>query len=307
MSNSGNYSNSTASQSPPTSPAWKILKILGSFLYIITGAINLKLLMVRVESGQLTPHMAYINSFMCWSAIIFGPLQIITDVIVPLLGYTWTLKFDYWYTLPNFGWALEWGWQLFDSDSNTQKAQENASEKRRCNTTICQKSNSKSKKTNVLSYNLGARGLIILIISIASIILDCRYLGGHMFPFFGVECASGSRHPGYDVAFFANAIPAVVLAVVCALFFRHWKVYLCFGLFLVGFIGFMGLQDLHHHLSPDITDSHWFESVKEIGIKLCDNTQINFSIWFFVYMFQLKNSGARAASEKNKASTIPIE
>merc|ERR1712060_627611 len=34
-------------------------------------------------------------------------------------GARWPLKFDYWFTLPNFGWGIEWGLHLL-GDANTE-------------------------------------------------------------------------------------------------------------------------------------------------------------------------------------------
>merc|ERR1719362_1522087 len=93
--------------------------------------------------------MAYINSYMCWSAVIFGPLQILTDIAVPALGYDWTLRFDYWYTLPNFAWAVEWGWQLLDKNKETAKNSGKVSPR------------SASAVAKMSSYRLGMRGLFI--------------------------------------------------------------------------------------------------------------------------------------------------
>jgi len=285
--NSSNHSCTSASHnltgskpsraSDPYRSLWTILKILGSLLYTTNGIVNLHFLAVAIERKHITPYMAYINSFMCWSAVVFGPLQMITDIIVPALGYEWTLKFDYWYTLPNFAWAVEWGWHLLDSNKKSACNKISRVNPRNCNTA--------ATKT---VYCLGIRGILIMLASIVSIAIDCRYLGGLMLPAVGVACPAGSRHPGYDIAFALQATAAIVVAIVCLFKFRSWKAFLSFGLFLVGFLGFVLLQDLHHHLSSAITDTHWFESVKEIGIKICDNTQINFSIWFFVFMFQHK-------------------
>merc|ERR1712032_827023 len=153
-----------------------------------------------------------------------------------------------------------------------------------------------SKRGKITSYSLGPRGLAIVLVSIASIVLDCRYLGGHMFPAFDVDCPAGSRHPGYDVAFISQAVPAIVMAVYCGFRFRSWKVFVSFILFAAGFLGFVLLQDLHHHVSPELVAAHWFETAKAIGIKVCDNTQINFSIWFFIFMFQQKFARDRVTS-----------
>jgi len=278
----GNHSHNLTGSKPssasdPYRSLWTILKITSSLLYTANGMVNLHFLAVGVEKKQITPYMAYINSFMCWSAVVFGPLQMITDIIVPALGYEWTLKFDYWYTLPNFAWAVEWGWQLFDS--NTKKGCNKMS---RVNPPNC------NKPANKTTYCLGIRGMLIMLASIVSIGIDCRYLGGLIFPVVGVACPAGSRHPGYDVAFALQAAAAIVMAIACLCKYRTWKAFLSFGLFLVGFLGFVLLQDLHHHLASAITETHWFETVKEVGIKICDNTQINFSIWFFVFMFQHK-------------------
>jgi len=275
-SNHSNFSNFSGGNQPDPQPLWTLLlQIAGSFLYTINGMLNLRWLALGVKKSQLTPHMAYINAFMCWSAVIFGPLQILTDVVAPALGYEWTLRFDYWYTLPNFGFAVEWAWQLIESKKELGKTSPRNGQK-----------NKTDSKPKIRDFTLGPRGLIIMLLSIASIAADCRYLGGLVFPIFGVECAAGSRHPGYDVAFVSQALAAVLMAVYCLIRYRSARAILSFGLFFVGFIGFVALQDLHHHVSPAIAETHWFESVKEIGIKLCDNTQINFSIWFFVYMFR---------------------
>lgn len=264
---------------------WTFLKVLGSFIYTANGIINLKCLATGVKKDLLTPHMAYINSYMCWSAVIFGPLQILTDLIIPAMGYEFTLKFDYWYTLPNFAWAVEWGWQLLDKSKEAAKNGAKISPR------------SAPSATRMSAYHLGIRGLAIMIASIASIAIDCRYLGGIVFPAVGVQCDAGSRHPGYDVAFAAQAIAAIVMAVYCLIRHRSPKALAAFVMFFVGFVGFVVLQDLHHHLSPALTEQHWFESIKEIGIKVCDNTQINFSIWFFVFMFQHKHKRYQGSSK----------
>lgn len=268
------------------SPLWTILKILGSLIYTVNGIVNLKLLATGVKKDLLTPHMAYINSYMCWSAVIFGPLQILTDIAVPALGYEWTLKFDYWYTLPNFAWAVEWGWQLLDKNKEAAKSSGKVSPR------------SASVATKMSAYRLGVRGLLIMVASILSIAIDCRYLGGILFPAVGVQCDAGSRHPGYDVAFITQAIAAIGMAVYCLIRHRSPKALAAFGMFFAGFVGFVVLQDLEHHLSPALTEQHWFESLKEIGIKVCDNTQINFSIWFFVYMFQHKHQRNRGDTDR---------
>lgn len=273
---------------------------MGSFLYTINGICNLNALAAGVRRKLITPYMAYINSFMCWSAVIFGPLQILTDIAVPSLGYEWTLRFDYWYTLPNFAWAVEWGWQLLHSKRKRRKRTAKVIPRSTCL--------QNSPVTKTTAYFLGIRGLIIMLVSIVSIALDCRYLGGLIFPTLGIQCSPGSRHPGYDVAFVVQAVAAVVMGVACLLCYRSKSALLAFLLFFAGFVGFVLLQDLHHHLSPDITQALWFESVKEIGIKLCDNTQICFSIWFFVYMFQRKHKKeSRAFNDADRNIICVVE
>merc|ERR1712187_435777 len=235
------------------------------------------------------------NSYMCWSAVIFGPLQILTDVVVPALGYGWTLKFDYWYTLPNFGWAIEWGWQLLDKKNKTARKSGKVSPRSSSAAASKMSKSSSAAASKMSTYRLGIRGLVIMLASVASIAIDCRYLGGIVFPAVGIQCDAGSRHPGYDVAFALQAFLSIVVAVYCWSMHRSPKALASFVMFFFGFVGFVGLQDLDHHLSTELTNQHWFESANEIGIKICDNTQINFSIWFFVYMFQHKHQRNREA------------
>lgn len=112
-----------------------MIDVFGSSLYIFTGYYNLLSL---YYDNKLTPNMIYSNAFMCWSAFYFGFIQFYTDSIATL---DWLLKFDYWYTLPNFGWGIEWGLHLLGEE--------------KCNN----------------------RTLVIILVSISSIVLDYMGLG----------------------------------------------------------------------------------------------------------------------------------
>jgi hypothetical protein len=84
-------------------------------LYTLTGAWNLRSLR---RDAALEPAAVYVNSIMAWSALSFGPAQLLTDY--PSLK--WRLLYGEWCACPNFGWGVEWGLQLLGPSGSGWRA-----------------------------------------------------------------------------------------------------------------------------------------------------------------------------------------
>lgn len=230
------------------------MAVIGSLLYTTVGAANL--LWLR-QDDRLTPLMVFSNSFMCWSAFFFGFIQIYTNSVA---GLRWSLRFDNWYTLPNFGWGIEWGFHLLGG----------------ANSEVC-----------------GLRAAIIMSISIASI---------------GLKYLVVPAKVGYVIALVPQVLGAFSMCIYCIRQYYSQQAMRALCFFLLASMAFLVLHVIDGLLPAALTGAAGYETGKLFIITLCDNSQIHFSIRFFVEMFRTKRYQQvdRNSQEVSSASELSV-
>jgi len=248
---------------PDSTP--KAVQLLGSSLYTLTGAANIYLLL---RDERLAPSMVYTNAVMCWSAFLFGFIQVYTDNP----PRKWLLQFDEWYTMPNFAWGVEWGFQLLEATGTADVV----------------------GPIELGNTPSGFRALAILALSIASYGLKL------LLPPPATPTSSGGSGDnfhvdGFVLALLPQVVAAIAMCIYCVRRYGNSSARKYLAAFLLACVAFLVLHAVDDMLPRTIISMPWYHPLKHLCIKISDCTQIHFSIRFFVAMFWEKGAEKKTA------------